>query len=109
MKGEDMAQKIELNPIYKQVCERDGGRCCVCGKLSYNITRQTKADFNYLNFFQGAHIPTASDVVTVCDKCTGDYALKRQKYDKINTGTVRNAPYLQLTADGWLEIRQQHK
>lgn len=101
--------KILMNEEYVKVLKRDGGRCCECGKLSHNITRQTKADFNYLNFFQGAHIPTASDVVTICDKCAGNYALKRQKYDKINTGTVRNAPYLQLTADGWLEIRQQHK
>ncbi len=106
MKGKNVVE-IKLNPIYRQVSERDGGRCCVCGELSHNTTIQTKADFNYLSFFKGACIPTASDVVTICDKCAASYGLKRQKYDKINTGIVRNAPYLQLTADGWLEIRQK--
>lgn len=100
-KGEKMET---TNKEYKKAIERDGGKCCVCKRITNDTTLQTKCTFPFLKYFSGQYKPTAADVVTVCKHCAGQYAEMRRVECKADA-SKGGAPYLQLTAAGWIEQR----
>ena len=89
---------------YKKVMERDKGKCCVCKKIKDNVILQTRCTFPFEKFFTGKKRPTAADAVTVCKDCAGQYAELRRVECKADA-SKGGAPYLQLTASGWIEQR----